>query len=48
MVSMIEFGTGLEHGNMDAAFICVQGNAYILFSVAATHGVVGVARTIQS
>ena len=47
MLSMIEFGTGLAHGNVDAAYICVQGIAYISFSGATTYGVVGVAKTIQ-
>ena len=50
MLSMPEFGAGLANGgtNMDAAYICVKGIAYILLSVAVALGVVGATTTLKS
>ena len=50
MLSMMELGAGLANGgiNMDAAYICVKGIAYILLSVAATLGVDGATTTLKS
>jgi hypothetical protein len=47
---MMECGAGLAHGeaNMDAAYICVKGNAYSLCGVAIAYGVVREAITIKS
>ena len=47
---MMELGAGLENKrtNMDAAYICAKGIAYILLSVATALRFVGIATTLKS
>ena len=50
MLSMMELGAGLanEGTNMNAAYICVKGIAYILLSVAIALGGAGATTTFTS